>query len=69
MHGHAIHISHDDEARVANYPLADRWESRDKMFRQALALYDQADFRGTYDLDLEQVTAAKNPAAEFCAMM
>jgi hypothetical protein len=49
--GQAIHISHDDNARVAHYPVADRWASRDRMFRQALANYDQANFQGTYDSD------------------
>ncbi len=54
QHGRAIHLSHDDAARISNYPITDRWESRDRMFRQALANYDNADFRGTYDLDVEQ---------------
>lgn len=51
LSGTAVHLSHDDKARVAHYPLADRWESRDRMFRQALANYDCADFTGTYELD------------------
>lgn len=50
--GVALHLSHDDRARVAHYPLADRWESRDRMFRKALANYDRADFRGTYERDV-----------------
>jgi GT2 family glycosyltransferase len=50
--GRALHISHDDKARVDAYPYADRWESRDRMFRRALARYDEADFDGTYDLDM-----------------
>jgi predicted glycosyltransferase involved in capsule biosynthesis len=46
------HLSHDDLARMAYYPPASsRWESRDRMFRQALAFYDCADFAGTYDHD------------------
>lgn len=50
--GHAVHISHDDVARTAHYPPArDRWESRDRMFRQALAFYDQGDLAGTYESD------------------
>lgn len=57
--GHAVHLSHDDEARVAHYPIADRWESRDRMFRQALANYDRADFRGTYDADCERLPARR----------
>ena len=53
-YGHAIHLSHDDGARVSNYSNTDRWESRDKMFRQALANYDNADFQGTYEFDVKQ---------------
>jgi hypothetical protein len=56
--GQAIHISHDDEARMKHYHIADRWESRDRMFRQALANYDRADFRGTFDLDTAPAEAA-----------
>jgi len=51
--GVAIHLSHDDHARIAAYPpVKDRWESRDRMFRQALANYDNADFQGTYAADV-----------------
>lgn len=57
QHGTAVHLSHDDDARVQAYPLKDRWESRDRMFRQALANYDRADFSGTYELDLRTVSA------------
>jgi glycosyltransferase involved in cell wall biosynthesis len=49
--GTVVHISHDDQARVAYHPIADRWASRDRMFRQALANYDHANFRGTYQED------------------
>ena len=50
--GIATHISHDDEARMAYYPpAANRWESRDRMFRQALHYYDMGDFRGTASSD------------------
>lgn len=50
--GEAIHLSHDDHARLANYPpISSRWESRDRMFRVALANYDEGNFRGTYDAD------------------
>lgn len=53
--GYVVHLSHGDEDRIRAYPpVKDRWESRDRMFRQALANYDRADFRGTYDLDVEQ---------------
>lgn len=46
------HLSHDDAARMAHYPqFQSRWESRDRMFRQALAFYDQGDFKGTYSQD------------------
>jgi hypothetical protein len=57
FHGNAIHVSHDDKARVAHYPLANRWESRDKMFRQALAFYDSGDFQGTFLGDLAEFRA------------
>jgi hypothetical protein len=53
--GYAVHLSHDDEARIARYPkVKDRWESRDRMFRTALANYDRADFCGTYAVDTER---------------
>lgn len=52
--GYALHISHDDHARMAFYPqVASRWESRDRMFRLALANYDNADFSGSYDTDIQ----------------
>jgi hypothetical protein len=52
--GYAVHLSHDDHARVARYPkVKDRWESRDRMFRTALANYDDANFSGTYVADTE----------------
>jgi GT2 family glycosyltransferase len=50
--GIVTHLSHDDSARVAHYPPAlNRWESRDRMFRQALAYYDDGDFVGTFAAD------------------
>jgi hypothetical protein len=57
-HGHAIHISHDEASRVVNYGITNRWESRDRMFRQALASYDDNDFLGTYRQDVSESTAA-----------
>lgn len=58
--GVAIHLSHDDDARMAAYPpFKDRWESRDRMFRQALANYDAGDFRGTYDRDAREYPATR----------
>lgn len=51
--GKALHISHKDEERTKHYPLSNRWESRDKMFRQALANYDANQFSGTYKRDIE----------------
>jgi hypothetical protein len=52
IHGTALHISHDDAARIARYPgSATRWESRDRIFRQALANYDADCFLGTYQED------------------
>jgi glycosyltransferase involved in cell wall biosynthesis len=51
--GDAMHLSHDDHARTAFYPkVASRWESRDRMFRTALANYDDANFGGSYRRDL-----------------
>jgi predicted glycosyltransferase involved in capsule biosynthesis len=51
--GHAIHISHDDQARTSFYPpVSSRWESRDRMFRAALANYDNNHFAGTYREDM-----------------
>ena len=51
--GQVIHLSHDDAARTRHHPqqLANRWESRDRMFRQALANYDADRFTGTYRAD------------------
>lgn len=54
--GYALHISHDDHARVSQYPGSNRWESRDKMFRQALAYYDDDDFNGTFRADVQALT-------------
>jgi len=51
-HGVATHLSHDDLARVQAYPIADRWESRDRMFRRALARYDGGVFTGSYSADV-----------------
>ncbi|WP_213947477.1 glycosyltransferase family 2 protein [Luteibacter sp. dw_328] len=50
--GHALHISHDDDGRIAAYPpVSSRWESRDRMFRTALANYDDANFMGSFSVD------------------
>jgi len=60
--GHALHLSHGDDDRIRAYPpVKDRWESRDRMFRQALANYDRADFRGTYDRDAAEKQARVIP--------
>jgi glycosyltransferase involved in cell wall biosynthesis len=54
--GQVKHISHDDSARIRHYPaVRDRWESRDRMFRQALANYDRGDFAGTLAADLAEL--------------
>lgn len=57
-HGCAKHVSHGDDARVRRHRVsyADRWESRDKSFRRALANYDAADFSGTYEWDVSRLT-------------
>jgi hypothetical protein len=50
--GYALHISHDDAGRIAAYPpVSSRWESRDRMFRTALANYDDNNFMGSYSSD------------------
>jgi hypothetical protein len=55
--GYAIHLSHDDDARTSHYPPGkDRWESRDRMFRQALDAYDRNDFAGTFTRDCSEMT-------------
>ena len=51
--GRGIHISHGDDTRVAAYPIKNKWESRDRSFRNALANYDAADFMGSYLDDVE----------------
>jgi hypothetical protein len=61
--GYAVHLSHGDDDRVRAYPLKDRWESRDRMFRQALANYDAADFQGTYGSDAAQLAAVVGAGA------
>jgi predicted glycosyltransferase involved in capsule biosynthesis len=58
-HGKATHISHDDHARVSAYPHKDRWESRDKMFRRALARYDEGNFLGTYTQDAAELLTSQ----------
>ena len=58
--GTALHISHGDDARIAFYPeVNSRWESRDRMFRTALANYDQANFMGSYDKDIATLNIAR----------
>jgi glycosyltransferase involved in cell wall biosynthesis len=57
--GYAVHLSHDDQARIAHYPhVTSRWESRDRMFRTALANYDEGNFTGSYLRDRDQLSAA-----------
>jgi predicted glycosyltransferase involved in capsule biosynthesis len=68
-YGSAIHISHDDYARIGHYPpVTNRWESRDRMFRKALANYDDANFQGTYDLDVQQIAAEKISGGNYKAL-
>ncbi|TXH76029.1 MAG: glycosyltransferase [Lysobacteraceae bacterium] len=53
QHGTALHLSHDDHARIGFYPpVSSRWESRDRMFRAALDNYDRRDFSGTWREDV-----------------
>jgi len=60
QHGIVTHLSHDDAARTQYHPpqLANRWESRDRMFRQALANYDADRFMGSYRADAASVQGA-----------
>lgn len=51
-YGKVFHISHSDEARLQAFPMKDRWESRDRMFRRALNNYDEGRFTGTYAMDV-----------------
>jgi predicted glycosyltransferase involved in capsule biosynthesis len=60
------HISHDDDARMAYYPsFASRWESRDRMFRKALSNYDNNNFLGSYQTDIERLCIAQEPHLSF----
>ncbi len=53
--GSALHISHDSHSRMQSYNnFSDRWESRDRMFRNALFNYDNNDFSGTYLEDIKK---------------
>lgn len=62
MAGTAVHLSHDDQARIAYYPaVTSRWESRDRMFRTALANYDDGHFLGTYQTDRALLSARTDP--------
>jgi len=57
--GIVTHLSHGDLERTAYYPpVRDRWESRDRMFRQALANYDNDRFLGTYSADNRELSVA-----------
>lgn len=63
--GRAVHLSHDDQARIGFYPpVASRWESRDRMFRAALSNYDNRDFSGTYRQDIERLTPVMSALAQ-----
>ena len=61
QHGTARHISHDDAARTKRYACgaANRWESRDRIFRKALENYDMGRFEGTYEEDAETYSALR----------
>ena len=53
QHGFLDHLSHGDFDRMKEYPdSVDRWESRDRMFRKAIARYDQGSFSGTLANDI-----------------
>jgi glycosyltransferase involved in cell wall biosynthesis len=60
--GIVTHLSHGDAERTAHYPpVSSRWESRDRMFRQALAFYDEGDFMGTYLVDASDHSRSVEP--------
>ncbi len=59
QYGEAIHISHDEESRIKFYPVNNRWESRDRMFRQALNNYDNNDFSGSYSEDIGNISVKR----------
>jgi hypothetical protein len=59
--GAVKHISHGDDSRIRYYPpVKDRWESRDRMFRQALANYDRGDFSGTFATDIIELSGCSD---------
>ena len=55
--GIALHISHDEESRTKFSSVTDRWENRDRMFRQAIANYYAGNFYGTYFSDIAMPAA------------
>jgi hypothetical protein len=55
--GSALHLSHDEVSRVKYSPVADRWENRDRMFRQSIENYNKGDFHGTYFSDIRETRA------------
>ena len=59
--GTLVHLSHDEESRIKFTPVTDRWENRDRMFRQAIANYYAGDFYGTYSKDI--ATTRTRPTA------
>jgi hypothetical protein len=70
--GYAVHLSHDDHARIAHYPhVSSRWESHDRMFRTALANYDEANFTGSYLRDraeLSPMIEVRKPESDAAAV-
>lgn len=58
------HLSHDEDSRMTHYQyFPSRWESRDRMFREALSNYDRNDFHGTYYEDIEQLNGLFSEAS------
>lgn len=57
--GEAMHITHDEESRIAHARNSDRFENRDKMYREALANYDAGDFTGSYESDLKNIPSQR----------
>jgi glycosyltransferase involved in cell wall biosynthesis len=52
--GTALHLSHSDHSRVHHCMAKDRWENRDRIFRQAIQNYNEGNFSGTYTADIRK---------------
>lgn len=57
--GQGVHLTHDDEQRTTAYEQKDKWLSRDRAFRHALAAYDRGEFLGTLSADSAETVSAE----------